>query len=373
MFQSFDGGAPVVVIADDELAVQLVLEEILETDYRVRCFANGREVLAYLGTGGAADLVLSDIMMPEMDGLALCRELKALPGGSDLPLLFISDLESEADESRALALGAEDFIHKPFRPRIVGARVRNHLALSQARIAMCQRTDLLEREVLLRTEQIRASSNEAMASHEATIVALCALAEARDNETGNHVLRTQHYVQFLGEALRQHPQYEAALGDEILRMIVRSAPLHDIGKVAIPDSVLLKPGRLTEEEWSIMKRHCEYGENALRQAVEALPPGSKSYLYYGMEIAGAHHERWDGSGYPRGLAGEAIPLSARLMAIADVYDALISQRVYKPAMPHAEAVEMIVAGAGSHFDPAMVNAFLGVAGRFNALALRYRD
>lgn len=370
--QSTELERSVILVADDELAVLLVLEEMLEVDYHVLTFSNGGQVLAYLQGGGKADLILSDIMMPEMDGLTLCRACKGMPERSDTPLLFISDLESEADESLALSLGAEDFIHKPFRPRIVRARVRNHLAFAQARAALRQRNDWLEREVSSRTEQIRLRSQEVMASHEATIVALCALAEARDNETGNHVLRTQYYVKALGEAL-QRRQGARLLSDEMLHMIVRSAPLHDIGKVAIPDAVLLKPGKLDAVEWGIMQRHCEIGEGALAQAVSALPEGVNSYLYYGKEIAGAHHERWDGSGYPRGLSGVAIPLSARLMAVADVYDALISRRVYKPAIPHEEAVALIMAGAGSHFDPEIINVFVTVADEFAGIAARYRD
>ncbi|WP_371324829.1 HD domain-containing phosphohydrolase [Dechloromonas sp. ZY10] len=370
--QSSESGRPIILIADDEAAVLLVLEEMLESDYRVLTFSNGCEVLAYLQGGGKADLILSDIMMPEMDGLALCRACKAMPERSETPLLFISDLESEADESLALSLGAEDFIHKPFRPRIVHARVRNHLAFAQARMALRQRNDWLEREVSSRTEQIRLRGRELMASHEATIVALCALAEARDNETGNHVLRTQYYVKALGEAL-QKKQGSVLLSDEALHMIVRSAPLHDIGKVAIPDAVLLKPGKLDAAEWEIMQRHCEIGEGALAQAITALPEKVNSYLYYGKEIAGAHHERWDGSGYPRGLCGEEIPLSARLMAVADVYDALISRRVYKPAISHLDAVAMILQGAGSHFDPEIIEVFATVADEFARIAARYCD
>jgi putative two-component system response regulator len=206
----------------------------------------------------------------------------------------------------------------------------------------------------------------------ATITALCTLAEMRDNETGNHIRRTQNYVRTLARRLRNHPRFAAQLDEETIELLYKSAPLHDVGKVAIPDAILLKPGKLEAEEWLVMKRHTEYGRDAIVQAESDLGE-TASFLRYAREIAWGHHEKWDGSGYPQGIAGDAIPLSARLMAVADVYDALISKRVYKAAFPHEQAIAMIAEGRGTHFDPDMADALADVAPEFNDIATSFRD
>jgi putative two-component system response regulator len=198
------------------------------------------------------------------------------------------------------------------------------------------------------------------------------LAEARDTETGSHILRTQHYVKVLAQRLRSHPRFSTVLNDEFIDLLFKSAPLHDIGKVGIPDRILLKPGRLSREEFEIMKTHTTLGRDAIQYAEDRL---GKSVLFLAVakEIAFSHQEKWDGSGYPCGLAGEAIPISARLMAVADVYDALISRRVYKEPIPHEQAVQIIKAGRGRHFDPDVTDAFLQLTGQFRAIANRYAD
>lgn len=220
-------------------------------------------------------------------------------------------------------------------------------------------------------ERLARRNEELSTTQEVTILCLASLAETRDNETGMHILRTQRYVRVLAEELRGHPDFAGQLDDEVIDLLFKSAPLHDIGKVGIPDRILLKPGRLTEEEWAVMRTHTRLGAEALRIAEERL--GSTSFLRYAREIALSHHERWDGSGYPGGLAGDAIPLSGRLMALADVYDALITRRVYKPAFTHEEARRILLEGRGTHFDPRVVEAFVAREQDFVQIALEYAD
>ncbi|HTY99838.1 MAG TPA: HD domain-containing phosphohydrolase, partial [Rhodocyclaceae bacterium] len=214
---------------------------------------------------------------------------------------------------------------------------------------------------------------QVIAVQDATITAFCALAEERDTDTGRHIHRTQRYVRVLAEELRDHPRFRSALDDATIELLFKSAPLHDIGKVAIPDAILLKPGKLTAAEWEIMKRHAEYGRLAIAQASAELKDGDDRFLRHAADIAQGHHERWDGSGYPGGLAGDAIPLSARLMAVADVYDALVSRRVYKDPIPHERALAMIAAERGRHFDPDMTDAAAAIADRFAAIAAEFSD
>lgn len=217
-----------------------------------------------------------------------------------------------------------------------------------------------------------AQSTQALAlTRDASILSLASLAETRDNETGGHILRTQHYVKALAMELRKSPRHSDALDEETIDLLYKSAPLHDIGKVGIPDNILLKPGKLTDDEFAIMQRHPQIGADALKTAETQL--GSDSFLHLAHEIILTHHEKWDGSGYPNKLTGEDIPLSGRLMALADVYDALITKRVYKPAFSHEKARSIIVEGNGSHFDPDVVTAFLAIEDEFKAIAAHYND
>lgn len=361
-----------ILIVDDEAFNLMILEETLSDHYAVHAAADGAQALAYLAGGGQADLILSDVVMPHLDGYALCRRLKSDAATRDIPLLFLTSLDSAADEEQGLLLGAEDFIHKPISPPVVLARVRNHLELAGARAKLRQRNIELEELVAERTRELLEQKQQIIQAQGAIITTFCTLAEVRDNETGNHILRTQRYVEALARQLQQHPRFAQVLGSEILALLFRSAPLHDIGKIGIPDSILLKPGPLTADEWTVMRRHAEFGRDAIAEAETTLGPAA-GFLRYAREIAYGHHEKWDGSGYPQGLAGDAIPLSARLMAVADVYDALISRRVYKPPFPHEQAIAMIVEGKGRHFDPDIVDALQEVAGEFMSIALNYQD
>ena len=370
-----------VLVVDDQADNLLILEDVLSDYYDVHPATNGIEALDYLATGGRADLILLDVMMPDIDGFEVCRRLKASESTRAIPVMFLTGLDRPEDEELGFSLAAEDFIHKPISPPVVRARVRTHLALSRATRALQRRNADLELLVAERTAEISeqtrrlvTSKQEVIAAQAATITAFCALAEARDNETGNHIRRTQHYVRILAETLQNHPRFCVELNEDVIQLLFKSAPLHDVGKVATPDAILLKKGKLTPEEWVVMKQHCAYGRNAIVQAENALGGAvDASFLRYAAEIAYGHHERWDGSGYPEGLAGEAIPVSARLMAVADVYDALISRRVYKAPFTHEQAIEMIVAEKGSHFDPDIVDALLLVASDFAAIARNFSD
>ena len=346
----------IVLVVDDTETNIDILVETLGDAFDVSVAMDGEGALESVASE-PPDLILLDIMMPGMDGYEVCSRLKEDPATRDIPVIFVTAMGDAQDEEKGLALGAVDYITKPIQPALVKARVRNQLELKRHR-------DHLEELVRERTLQLELTQ-------EATIESLAALAEYRDPETGGHIKRTQNYVRMLAGQLKSHPRFEAFLTDETIEVLYRSAPLHDIGKVGIQDHILLKPGKLTDEEFQEMKNHTRYGRDALRAASNRL--GSDSFLRLAEEIAYTHQEKWDGSGYPRGLAGEDIPISGRLMALADVYDALISKRVYKPPFPHAKAVAIITEGRGRHFDPDVVDAFLAVADTFRETALAFAD
>jgi putative two-component system response regulator len=313
----------------------------------------------------APDLILLDVMMPEMDGFDVLAELRSNPATQHIPVIFVTAMDGTADEERGLDCGAVDYITKPIRPAIVLARVRSQLELKQARDLLRNQNTYLESEVARRM-------TENQLIQDISILALARLAETRDPETGNHLRRTQEYVRTLANSLREHPRFSDFLDDDTIIALAKSAPLHDIGKVGIPDHILLKPGPLTPEEWVIMRTHAKLGSDAIAQA-ELDATGHVEFLALAKEIAHYHHEKWNGSGYPDGLAGDAIPISARLMALADVFDALICKRVYKSAMTFEEALEIITRDSGTHFDPDIVQAFTDNFDRFKAIAETYGE
>lgn len=356
---------PKILIVDDEPLNLNVLASLLRADYRPVVAKNGEQALERASADPPPDLILLDIMMPELDGYEVCRRLKASERTRDIPVIFVTAMGEVEDETRGFDLGAVDYITKPISPPIVAARVKTHLELRASRIALQQQNETLEEKVKERTRELSLT-------RDATIHSLAGLAETRDPETGGHIRRTQTYVRVLAEYVQDNPRFSGELSQEVIELLYKSAPLHDIGKVGVPDSVLLKPGKLTDEEYEEMKRHTIYGRDALLHAEKALG-GTSSFLSYATEIAYTHQEKWDGSGYPQGLQGENIPLSGRLMAIADVYDALISRRCYKPAYTHEEAVRIIQEGRGRHFDPELTDAFLEIAEEFRRIADQFRD
>jgi putative two-component system response regulator len=304
-------------------------------------------------------------MMPGMDGYEVCRRLKQDPKTADIPVIFLTARAEAEDERTGLELGAVDYITKPPSPSIVMARIKTHLHLKSVRDFLRDRSDYLEEEVARRTREINTIQDVAM-------VAMGSLAETRDNETGNHIRRTQYYMKALATAMKDHPRFRETLIPATIELLYKSAPLHDIGKVGIPDRILLKPEQLAPEEFEVMKTHTTLGHNAI-MAAEKLLDSPTSFLRVAREIAWSHHERWDGTGYPRGLSGDDTPVSGRLMAVADVYDALISRRVYKPAFSHGKAMSIIQAESGIHFDPDVVEAFAGISDRLREVAQEYGD
>ena len=306
------------------------------------------------------DLILLDVMMPGMDGYDVLARLRSEPSTADIPVVFLTAMAGADDEERGLSMGASDYVTKPIRPLVVQARVRTQLEAKRARDALSDRNALLEAEV-----RRRMAENDLIQT--VSIRALAHLAEMRDTDTGLHINRTQGFVRELAERLRHHPRFRSQLDPQSIELLVRSAPLHDIGKVGIPDAILLKPGRLTPDEWAIMQTHAALGAEAIAQA-EADVEEPVAFLTLAKEIARWHHEHWDGNGYPDGLAGDAIPLPARLMAIADVFDAIISPRVYKPAMSYEEARTIVANGRGTHFDPDVTDAFMEGFEAFVAIA-----
>ena len=382
-----------VLIVDDTPENLTVLGSMLHPQYRVRVANSGLRALQVAASEPRPDLILLDVMMPGMDGYAVITQLRANPETCNIPVIFVTAMDADDDEERGLALGAVDYIAKPARPATVLARVNAHIELKLARDALQNQNTWLEAEISRRMRH-----NQIM--QDVSIRALARLAEVRDLETGQHIRRTQAYVEVLVSHLRAHPRFAAQLTDSISHMICQAAPLHDIGKVGIPDSILLKPSRLTPEEFSVMKTHSSIGGDAielamrselgqedfeilqnhrylssesLASAVTEFENTPLAFLAVAKEIALWHHEKWDGSGYPDGLAGDAIPIPARLMALADVFDAVASRRNYKAAMPFENVVELIREASGKHFDPDIVAAFLANLEPFREIFQRYAD
>jgi putative two-component system response regulator len=346
-----------VLIVDDAPENIWILVEALKDEYTLTVARDGLSCLRLAHGPHPPDIILLDVVMPGMDGYEVCRQLKEDPSTNGIPVLFVTSQGDSGNEAHGLDLGAMDYIVKPFQPALVKTRVRNQIELKKHR-------DQLDDLVRARTQQLALTQ-------EVTIEAMATLAEWRDPETGGHIKRTQNYVRSLAEYMRNLPAYAALLDENTVDWLYLSAPLHDVGKVATPDSILLKPGRLTEEEFEKMKLHTIHGRDALAAAERKL--GGDSFLQIAREIAYCHHERWDGKGYPQRIKGEQIPLSARMMAVADVYDALTSKRVYKPALPHEEVVSIIVSGKGTQFDPGVVDAFIALQNSFHEIAVKFAD
>ena len=354
-----------VLVVDDAPDNLAVMSSLLKGSYKVRVANNGDLALKFARTAPPPDIILLDIMMPGLSGYDVIRKLKSDNDTRHIPVIFLTAMSAAEDERLGLDLGAADYITKPISPAIVLARVRTQLENKAAADFLRDQSSFLETEVRRRTQELAAIQD-------VTIMALASLAETRDSDTGNHIRRTQHYVRLLAEKLQTHPRFGYFLSDKTIDALYKSAPLHDIGKVGIPDRILLKPGRFTPDEFEIMKTHTTLGRAAIVAAEKQLGM-EVEFLSLAKDIANYHQEKWDGSGYPEGLRGDAIPISARLMAVADVYDALISRRVYKEGMPHEKAVSIIREGRGTHFDPDMVDAFLELEHEFLAIAARYVD
>jgi putative two-component system response regulator len=354
-----------ILIVDDTPDNISLLAALLKGKYKIKIATNGLKALQIAAIAPGPDLILLDVMMPQMDGHETCQRLKSNPDTADIPIIFLTAKSQVEDEETGLNLGAVDYIAKPISPPILFARVATQLNLKNARQLLQDNNKHLEYLVAERTEQLSKMQD-------ATIMAMASLAETRDNETGNHIRRTQNYVAALARQLQTHPRFSSVLTEDNIELLYKSAPLHDIGKVGVPDRILLKPGKLDADEFEIMKLHTVYGRDTIL-SVEKHLGGSNGFLTFAREIAYSHQEKWDGSGYPENLQGEAIPVAARLMAVADVYDALISKRVYKPAFSHQEATDIMRKGRGSHFDPDVLDAFFQIEHAFCAIAAMFND
>jgi putative two-component system response regulator len=356
---------PTVLAVDDTPANLALLSQLLGPGYRVQLAPSGAKALE-LALRRPPDLILLDVMMPEQDGWETCRRLKADPRTRDVPVVFLTALSSSEDETRGFELGAADFVTKPFNPATLLARVRTQLELKAWRDAQRDRNAWLQGELDTRLEEVERL-------RDTTLFVMVSLAEFRDNDTGNHVRRTQEYVRVIAQWLVRQGLAPPELDAAAIDAMAKAAPLHDIGKVAIPDGVLLKPGPLTAEEWEVMRTHTTQGADLLQRAIGRMGDRAGPLLHYGTQIARWHHEKWDGSGYPDGLAGTAIPLAARLMAVADVYDALLSRRPYKEPMAHEAALAWIASQSGRHFDPTLVDALVALQPQLLDIASTWHD
>lgn len=348
-----------LLIVDDNDSNIDTLLAVLGDEYDLRVALDGETALKLVEQHDLPDLILLDVMMPKMDGYEVCQRLKSNDRTSSIRVVFLTALANDADQEKGLELGAEDYITKPFSPAIVRARVRTQLKLKKYR-------DHLEDLVADKTAQL-------VHAQEAIIASMAIMAEHRDPETGAHIQRTKAYVKVLAQAMAA--DMPEILTPQTIEMLYHAAPLHDIGKVAIHDDVLLKPGRLTQEEFAIMEQHTTKGADIIHKTETVV--GNNPLLLMAKEIAEFHHEKWDGSGYPKGRSGNDIPLAARLMTVADIYDALITKRPYKRAFTHIEAVKIIVQGDDrtkpEHFDPRVLDCFERIHEQFNVIATKFID
>jgi putative two-component system response regulator len=344
-----------IMLVDDELAELTIGKNMLKDHFEVFTIPSGERLFEVL-RHAAADLILLDVVMPEMDGYETISRLKASHATADIPVIFVTSRSDEVSEIKGLDLGAVDYVAKPFSAPLLIRRCQNHLLLN------AQKRELEKYNTSL-TRQVTDLQNSVLSS-------MAEMLEVRDSITGGHVIRTQKYLEVLVDQLIKDNIYQNEIVTWDLDFLFPSAQLHDVGKIAISDAILNKPGRLTEAEFTEIKRHTIAGVDALERIEQKTE--EHAFLRHARIIAGSHHEKWDGSGYPLGLRGDRIPLQGRLMAVADVYDALISKRPYKPPLSGGEAERIIAQGRGSHFDPVLVDTFQKVSGRFAEVAAAYQ-
>ncbi|MBU0681598.1 MAG: response regulator [Proteobacteria bacterium] len=348
---------PLVFIVDDVAEnIQVALSHLSQLNCDFAYATSGEQALERIWMA-RPQLILMDVVMPGIDGYETVKQLKQEKSTASIPVIFLTARNEPEDIAKGFDCGGVDYITKPFSGQELRARVSTRLEIAAYR-------ENLEEQVIERTKETELLKD-------VVIEAMGELAEYRDPETGGHIKRTQYYVRELAQKLASLDKFKDELRPDHIRLLFKSAPLHDIGKVAIRDTILLKPGKLTSEEFEVMKKHTTFGESVIKKLEKKI--GESSFLHYAKEIACSHHERFDGTGYPRGLAGEETPLSGRIMAIADVYDALISKRVYKEAFAHDKAVAIMAEGRGSHFDAAIFDAFTELGADFQTIAERFKD
>ncbi|HEB71521.1 MAG TPA: response regulator [Nitrospirae bacterium] len=356
-----------VLVVDDNDDNIFLLESIITSHgYNVISASGGQEALDLIKSKRAElDIIILDVMMPVIDGLEVTRSIKSNSRTRHIPVILLTAKQKDRkDVAKGLDLGADDYLSKPVDSMELLARIRSSLQTKKLQDKLTQMNDQLEQLVEERTIEIMLTRN-------AAIFGFAKLAEYRDPETGSHLERIRNYTKILADELKNFPQFQEEVDDEFVTTIFQSSPLHDIGKVGIPDEILLKPGGLTREEFKIMKSHVTIGGDSLASTGKLF--GDDSFLSMGRDIAYHHHEKWNGKGYPNGLKGEQIPLPARIMALADVFDALVSKRVYKEAMSLENARDIILAGEGEHFDPDIVKAFRNIEDSFAGIKDQYTD
>lgn len=356
-----------VLVVDDAPDNLTLLCELLKDHYQVKVANSGETALKIARSKTPPDIILLDIMMPRMDGYEVCRLLKRDSNTAGIPVIFLTARSDPESEAYGFDLGVADYITKPISPPIVLARIKAQIQIKAAAEFLDDKARYLEHEVVKR-------SQETATIQELTILAMAFLAESSVYETSNHLRRTQHYVKALAQKLRFNPRFVGFLSDSNINMLFWAAPLHDIGNLGIPGHILLKPGttKLTPEEYAIIKTHTTLGWQAVQRADQSLEIRVQ-FLDIAQDMILYHHERMDGSGYPKGLKGDQIPIAARLMAIADVYDALVSERAYKTAVPHERAVEILCKEERHNFDPDMLDALVAIEDEFASIALRFND
>ncbi|OGQ83290.1 MAG: two-component system response regulator [Deltaproteobacteria bacterium RIFOXYA12_FULL_58_15] len=356
-------GKSVLIVDDDPQNLRL-LAAVLERDgLEPRPVTSGRLAIE-AAVADPPDLVLLDVHMPQMSGVEVCRWFKEDERLQSIPIIFISGLAGTDDKVEAFRVGAVDYVSKPFQDQEVLARVKTHLRLRGLQTELVSYNRHLAWQI---AEQVKAVT----ASQLATIFALAKLAEARDDDTGQHIERVQTFSKVLAEQMREMRLYVTTLTTSFIENLYQTASLHDIGKVGTPDAILLKPGKLTPQEFTEMKKHSVLGANTLGAVLKRHP--DTPFLRMGVDVARAHHEKWDGSGYPDGLQGTVIPLAGRIVALADFYDALTSKRCYRPAFSHEDTCRMIEQGDGTQFDPDIVKSFSSIEDRFRRIREEMRD
>ena len=360
----------VLVVDDSEMNRDLLLRRLRKMGLHITEACNGAEALEALEQD-EFDLVLLDIMMPVMDGYETLEKMKNNEKMQKIPVIMITALDDVESAVKCIDMGAVDYVTKPFNPILLQSRVTASLERKHLHDMEENRRIQIELNNKYLSDQVREKVLEISQSQLAAIFAMSKLAESRDPETGEHLERMREYCKVLSEQLSRMPKYRSIIDREFVDSIYAASPLHDIGKVGVEDSILLKPGKLTEEEWVQMKLHPAIGAETLRE-VDRQHPGN-AFIQTGIEIAECHHEKWNGSGYPYGLSGETIPLSARILALGDVYDALTSKRCYKDAFSHEKSVKIILEGNGSHFDPDVVLAFQETELEFQRIRTEYID
>jgi len=367
---TIEEGSKILVVDDNEMNRDLLTRRLQRQGHEVLTAHDGLGALEVLNSR-RVDLVLLDIMMPNLDGYQVLEKMKADEYLADLPVIMITAVDELDSAVKCIEMGADDYLTKPFNAILLGARISASLEKHHLRRQEQKQRQQIEDLNLFLTARVRQQVAEIASAQIGAIFAMSKLAESRDPETGEHLDRMREYCRLLAQELSKQPKYTGYIDKNYIENIYSASPLHDIGKVGVPDAILSKPGRLTEEEWVIMKTHPIIGAETLRE-VDKEHPGN-AFIQTGIEIAASHHEKWDGSGYPYGLSGEEIPLSARILALGDVYDALTSKRCYKEAMPHSQAVDIIKEGEGKHFDPDVISAFLKINEEFVKIREYFQD